>query len=668
MMRNKMKLSAKLMSSFAVVAFITLLLGLAGYYEAIKSYRAIEEIGIVRLPSVQSLLEIKVAANSIKAAQRTLLDLGLEKALRQRQYQNIASDRKDYEAAWKVYEPLPQTPEEALIWKDFVPAWEKWMEENNRFLEMMKKIDALDLGDPHKLAGELELFRADLYRLATKTLTLLKEGKVFEGGESNTQCNFGKWLASFKTANSNIERIMKEAAGPHAQFHDTVAKIKTIIAAGNLDEAEKLYKSNMISAMDAVFSKLGDLKRLSEDAISLAQEAEHQGITVARAAQQRANELLDKLNNLNSKVASETVRSEEGNANLMKDFSLIAMIIGVILAMGLGFLITRSITRPVKRIIEGLDQAAEQVASASSQVTSSSQSLAEGASEQAASIEETSSSLEEMSSMTKQNADNATQCDQIMRQEVGANFKLVEDSLGKMQDAIAKTVKAGDETGKIIKTIDEIAFQTNLLALNAAVEAARAGEAGAGFAVVADEVRNLAMRAAEAAKNTNNLIEESNKRIKETSQLNSQVVEAMKTNAVLGQKVSQLVSEIAAASNEQAQGIGQINKAVAEMDKVVQQVAANAEESASASEEMNAQAEEMKVYVGEMVSLVGGATENGAGRSAKKALKAPSGPRAGKGGQRALATREPQRPALSKGSEVKPHEVIPLDDDEMKEF
>jgi len=655
--KSNMKLATKLMLSFAGVAFVTLLLGFSGYYGTLQSDKAIKEIGIVRLSSVQSLQAIKLAANSIKAAQRTLMDLGLEKTLRQRQYQNIASDRKAYEEAWKIYEPLPQTPEEALLWKDFVPAWEKWREENNKFLEISKKIDALDLGDPYELAGKIELFRADHYKLVAATLTLLKYEEAFSGGESHTDCDFGKWLSTFKTSNTTAQSLIEKASESHKRFHDAIVNIKRLASTGKYEDAANIYESQMVPPMNMVFDKLAVLKGLANEDLTMAREMEHQGVTVARAAQQKAYELLDKLIALNANVAAETVKSEAGNANFMKAFSLIAMIIGVILAMFLGFFITRSITKPINRITEGLDQAAEQVASASSQVSSASQSLAEGASEQAASIEETSSSLEEMSSMTKQNADNATQCDQIMRQEVGANFRLVEERLTQMQDAIAKTVKAGDETGKIIKTIDEIAFQTNLLALNAAVEAARAGEAGAGFAVVADEVRNLAMRAAEAAKNTNNLIEESNKRIKETSQLNSQVVEAMKTNATMGQKVSQLVSEIAAASNEQAQGIEQINKAVAEMDKVVQQVAANAEESASASEEMNAQAEEMKVYVGEMFSLVSGTTEKGAGRSAKKASR-PS-ERLYEETQSALVKRDLQRPALPKGNEVKPHEVIP---------
>ena len=167
--------------------------------------------------------------------------------------------------------------------------------------------------------------------------------------------------------------------------------------------------------------------------------------------------------------------------------------------------------------------------------------------------------------------------------------------------------KASEETSKIIKTIDEIAFQTNLLALNAAVEAARAGEAGAGFAVVADEVRNLAMRAAEAAKNTANLIEGTVKKIKEGSAVVQKTNTEFSEVQISAARMGELIGEISAASGEQAEGIGQISKAVSEMENVIQRNSANAEESASASEEMSVQAEQMKIFVAELVSMVGGA-------------------------------------------------------------
>jgi methyl-accepting chemotaxis protein len=285
----------------------------------------------------------------------------------------------------------------------------------------------------------------------------------------------------------------------------------------------------------------------------------------------------------------------------------IALIAGLALlgAIGLIMLFSRSITKPIEQVAQGLDMASSQVSAAATQVAASSQQLAEGASEQAASLEETTSALEELSSMTQQNSDNAQQAN-LLSQETG---KIVDRAGAIMHDfnqSMSEITQATQQTAGIIKTIDEIAFQTNLLALNAAVEAARAGEAGAGFAVVAEEVRNLAMRSATAAKETAGLIESTVSKVASGSDLVEKSDQAFKEVAESTHKVTELLSEIAAASSEQSQGIGQINLAISTMDKVTQGSAATAEETASASEEMNGQAEGLHDFVVNLVKVVKG--------------------------------------------------------------
>ncbi|MFH1675301.1 MAG: methyl-accepting chemotaxis protein [Pseudomonadota bacterium] len=204
-------------------------------------------------------------------------------------------------------------------------------------------------------------------------------------------------------------------------------------------------------------------------------------------------------------------------------------------------------------------------------------SVGSGASQQAAAVEETSASMEEMATMTKHNASNAQEANSLMT-EVSQEIHQANDSMNTLTRAMEGLSEASNKTAKIIKTIDEIAFQTNLLALNAAVEAARAGEAGAGFAVVADEVRNLAMRAAEAADTTSELIEDTLKKIEDSGELVGRTSAAFEEVADRSKKAAALIKEIAAASQEQAQGIEQVNKSLVEMDKTTQENAAQSEE------------------------------------------------------------------------------------------
>ncbi|MCP4350682.1 MAG: chemotaxis protein [Desulfobacterales bacterium] len=345
---------------------------------------------------------------------------------------------------------------------------------------------------------------------------------------------------------------------------------------------------------------------------------------------------------------------------------LLAVVAGVFFAIYLSL----SITRSLNNVIEGLIQSAEEVASASAQISSASQTLSQGTSEQAASIEETTSSMEEMASMTRQNADHAKQADSLMR-EARQSVEKANVSMNELIGSMEEINKASQETSRIIKTIDEIAFQTNLLALNAAVEAARAGEAGAGFAVVADEVRNLAMRSAEAARNTSVLIEGTVNKIDIGSELVTRASKVFSEVSTGASKVGELVVEISSASGEQARGIEQVNRGAADMDKVTQQNAASAEELASTSEEMNAQAEQMKGLVNKLVALVRGTSERNKDYAAKKKQRIEAGiVRPGDSFKQFPAVPATQGNAgmLARKREVTPEQIIPLDDDDFTDF
>ena len=444
--------------------------------------------------------------------------------------------------------------------------------------------------------------------------------------------------------------ILREDNKYVAKSRKVLAKIEAAINSGNFDSATGQDLVKHAKGYVTVFAQL------AENISSM--KKEYPGMRkAAHEIEERAHNILKEIHTIVETRAKVTDRNAQATIMFAYIFCGVIMVAGILLA----FFAVRSITKPLNRAISSLNEGAEQVASASGQVSSSSQQLAGGTSEQAASIEETSASLEEMSSMTKQNADNAGQADGLMKEATDV-VTTANDSMGRLTTSMADISKASEETSKIIKTIDEIAFQTNLLALNAAVEAARAGEAGAGFAVVADEVRNLAMRAADAAKDTAVLIEDTVKKIGEGSNLVETTNDAFSQVSESASKVGELVSEIAAASGEQADGIEQVNRAVVEMDKVVQQNAASAEESASASEEMSAQAEQMRSIVGELKALSGAA-----GQLDKLSSDLDESPQA------PAPSADPKQSSvrmLTAGTKQNPEDIIPLDeeDGDFKDF
>ncbi|MBU4177470.1 MAG: methyl-accepting chemotaxis protein [Proteobacteria bacterium] len=447
------------------------------------------------------------------------------------------------------------------------------------------------------------------------------------------------YIASFKEELESIANLAKNAGQP--KLMDNARQLLTLA-----DDYQRAFGA-MLAA------PVGNERMVAALAVR----------KTTKAVDPLLEELLNEAKDGAQKQTALATNSAAFQARIALGLGIAVLVTGGLLAFFLG----RGISTTLKRISLTLGDGANQVGAAAGEVSSSSQTLAEGASQQAAAVEETSASLEEVGAMIKQDADNARQADALMK-EANQVIQNAEESMKKLTASMHEISAASAETQKIVKTIDEIAFQTNLLALNAAVEAARAGEAGAGFAVVADEVRNLAMRAAEAAKNTSNLIEGTVQKIITGNALVSETSESFNVAAQSTTRIGTIITEMAGAASQQANAINQVTKAIHEIDTVTQSNAAAAEQSASASEELSAQAEMMNGSVGELLALVICVKEGGSGGTIGSSklgqLRRP--PVAAKlpGSRKSAGQRKSLPPAVKKqAASPKPEDVIPMGED-----
>lgn len=408
----------------------------------------------------------------------------------------------------------------------------------------------------------------------------------------------------------------------------------------NRTVVEALEKTNDPAQIDLIFQNAGPQ------------------LNAMRQQREVTLESLQKIYDINRKVIESTVTESKDEVASFQQMFMLVGVLSILFAIILAWMIIRSITRAITESVTTIRDGAMQITSASDQVASSSASLAQGASEQASSVEEVSATLEESTAINTQNVDNARQAD-ILAKNSNDSAKAGYEKGEQLSHSMHAITESAAKISGIIKTIDQIAFQTNLLALNAAVEAARAGEHGLGFAVVADEVRNLAQRAASAAKETSEIIEEVVSQIKEGNEIAHATHTAFQDIVEQSKKVSDLIGEIATAGKEQSEGMTQINQAMGQVDQVTQQVAANSEEAAAAAEELNAQATSMMETVRILAAMVG--MQNDAPAAAPKKMQLHHIEMKPSNASRLPA---PQR----RGTPSKADEIFPLHENDLKEF
>lgn len=544
---ENMVLQTKLTLLTAIMMIALGILGYLGFNTTQKWEGGINELGVVRLPSIVGIMDMRIGINQVVIQQNRVrglkgdseLGAKLEDAINRI---NIGFER--YEKGLKIYAPLPQTPEEEVEWKKYESNFAKWKDMSMKFL-------------------------------------------------------------------SNV-----------------------------LEPLSHTKDENMI---ENYFAQMTAFVEMSRDLRSATFES------------------MNKIAEINVIVADETVNTAQEDSKSAVEMTLIIVASAFAVSILLAVLIIRSITRSITQSVTTIRDGAMQITSASDQVASSSSSLAQGASEQASSVEEVSATLEESTAINSQNTDNARQAD-ILAKNANDSARAGYQKGEQLAHSMHAITESAAKISGIIKAIDQIAFQTNLLALNAAVEAARAGEHGLGFAVVADEVRNLAQRAASAAKETSDIIEEVVEQIKEGNEIAHATHTSFQEIVEQSKKVSDLIGEISIAGKEQSEGMTQINQAMNQVDQVTQQVAANSEEAAAAAEELNAQATSMMETVKILAKMVGMESDAPMAVQKKKTLhqteiKKPI-----------TMQKKPSAPKSSPAAAKKAEDIFPLHEDDLKEF
>lgn len=543
---ENMILQTKLILLTGVMMVALATLGYMGFNTTQKWDSSIAEVGVVRLPSIVGIMDMRTGINQIVIQQNRVRglkgDSGIDSKL-QDAMDRIKKGFERYEKGLKIYAPLPQTPEEEREWKNFENAFGKW-----------------------------------------KELSLKFQANVLEP----------------------LSRTKDEAM------------------------------------IENYFAQMAGFVELSREPRSAALAS------------------MDKVADINIKATDSSVKTAQDDSKNAVQMTMIVVLTAFAISILLAIMIIRSITRSITQSVTSIRDGAMQITSASDQVASSSSSLAQGASEQASSVEEVSATLEESTAINTQNTDNARQAD-ILARNANDSAKIGYQKGEELSKSMHAITESAAKISGIIKAIDQIAFQTNLLALNAAVEAARAGEHGLGFAVVADEVRNLAQRAASAAKETSDIIEEVVGQIKEGNEIAHATHTSFKEIVEQSKKVSDLIGEISIAGKEQSEGMAQINQAMGQVDQVTQQVAANSEEAAAAAEELNAQATSMMETVRILAKMVGMESDAPMMTQKKKPVHQ-------------MEIRKPvtmqKKPSMTKStsSTNRAEEIFPLHEDDLKEF
>ena len=615
----KLSLSHKLLGGAFGSALLAFAIGLVGIQGVNKVSHSVEQLGTVEAPRLHALQVAEATIHVLIRHIRTLLYPGLSLEERAALKQAFLECRAVYGAALADFESHPLSPEEEIVYAEFQARIGDWVAVNNRFFAFHEEMLATGIVDPGEMLRCLEAFSHDFAAALVRAEEAIATGQPLAplGGEET--CRFGLWLddaeANFPTLISSI----REARPHRVQFRQAYGATVAALNDGDLARARAVGLPAMRESFGAMRTQFAQMQAVADRAAAEQAKMVNELLGEGTVAFEAGNKAMETLVATVEETGQRAVQRALAESHAARLRTIVIVALGSLVALGSGVILSRYVVQGIRGVVKAMSAGAQHVAAASLQVAGSSQTLSDGASEQAASLEQISASLNEMNSMTQRNSASAEQCNERtdkMTESVNAGTAAV----SQLDASIARIKASAEETAKIVKTIDEIAFQTNILALNAAVEAARAGDAGAGFAVVADEVRNLAQRSADSAKDTAILIQQAQENVNEGVQVTAQVSNVLREIAAASSQLNGLVAEVATSSKDNAEGINQVAGGISQMDQVTQTNAAGSEEMASAAQQLSAQSQELEGAIGRLIEIVDGQPRSTATGSAVDAV------------------------------------------------
>ena len=486
-MFKNMKIVMKLKLGFALV----LLAGLAICYFSIST---INELGNVKLPSVESVYKIKYGFSRIMNVQTNLLNPLITKETRDMQFKEIETARAYYQEGWKVYESLPKTQVENDLWKLLGPSVDVWRETNNKFFAGCKKLEETDIFNPTKLMQDVYSFYVDHYSLVGKLNQLIQKNEPFEGGEDDTLCRFGKWLLEFKTKNPLIIGYMENLKEPHSRFHKLAKQIKDQMRAGSAAEAAASFHA-LDEAKAAIFLQFNKILDQAEIANHIFLESNQVDIVECIQKQKVSLDLLDKIVTENLTSAEEAKTFSKRMMWGLSIFTLFLVIfIGVILSrainiplvrcmvaiqeLGKGILTTRvgidsgdefgilsktidefaltqqNVIKEIKHSALSLSSASEELSAVSRQMAANAEEVTRQAQTVASATEEVSTNINTMATATEEmsvNANSVASASQQMSQNMNAVASSIEEMTVSIKDISKNAQEAKNVSENAVK-------------------------------------------------------------------------------------------------------------------------------------------------------------------------------------------------------------------------